>query len=224
MKLFIVIGFSVKYKGGRKMIGKMYRPLRISKKNRGYEFSHKYMSNLLGRDKGGIKEFIQTITLHAKENGGVQEEVILIEISNLLIPVVVNPQHYDRVSKKSVAHKNLPFKMVDEKKAGTLGRKMERPGISIELQSKEEHPFHGLKEPEWESPKEKWVLKTDMSSRGEKLTFEMPIYPTRSNEGADWLEVELSPIVWNGEEYMEIKTTSTTKVVIVSNTDIHYRV
>ena len=199
------------------MIGKMYRPLRIAKKNRGFQLSHKYMSNLVGRGKGGVNHFDQTIELKSSENGNEVNEQIRIEFSGLTIPVIVDGQQYEQVSSRQVVDKRLPFTIIDEKKKGSLGRKMERPGISIML-DEEEHPFAGLKEAEWDEENSKWILRSDMSSRGEELCFEIPIYPTKNNEGADWLKVEIKPVVMNGEEYMEIKTESTTQVVIHSNT------
>lgn len=215
----------------------MYRPLRIAKKNRGYQLFHKYMSNLLGRENGGIREFEQTIELKSIDNGNVVNESIRIEFTGLTIPVVVDKDAFEQVSAKQVVEKKSPFTIIDEKKIGSLGRKMERPGISIDLEGKEEHPFTEHKASEWvfldsnekneefigDTTKGKWVLRTDMSSRGEDLCFEMPIYPTRNNEGTDWLKVEIKPVVINGEEYMEIKTESLTQVVIVSNTKIIFR-
>jgi hypothetical protein len=219
------------------MMGKMYRPLRIAKKNRGYQFSHKYMSNLLGREKGGVRKFEQIIELKSIDNGNEVQESIRIEFSELTIPVLVDKERYEQVSGRQVAEKKSPFVFIVEKKMGSLGRKMERPGISIDLEDKNANPFVELKEPEWvffdsndsndesigDLTKGKWVLRTDMSSIGEELSFEMPIYPTRNNEGTDLLKIEIKPVVVNGEEYMEIKTDSRTQVIIISNTKITFR-
>lgn len=204
------------------MMGKMYRPLRIAKKNRGYQFLHKYMSNLLGRENGGIREFEQTVELKAMDaDNRLASECIRIEFSELTIPILVDGEQFEQVSTKQVSERKEPFQIVDEKKAGLLSRKMERPGISIDLQSEAENPFSEFKEAECDG--EKWTLRTDMSSRGEELSFEMPIYPNRSGEGTDWLKIELKPIVMNGDEYLEVKTESLTQVVIISNTKIVFR-
>lgn len=205
------------------MMGRMYRPLRISKRNRGYQFLHKYMSNLLGRENGGVQNFEQTVELKAIDSNGAIEESIRIEFNDLTIPVLVDGNQYESNSTKQVTEKKRPFEIIDEKKAGVLSRKMERPGISIDLASKSDNPFSDFKEAEQDEGKEKWLLRTDMSSRGEELFFEMPIYPNRIGEGTDWLKIEIKPVVMNGEEYLEVKTDSLTQVVIVSNSKIEFR-
>lgn len=222
------------------MMGKMYRPLRIKRKERGYQFSHKYMSNLLGREKGGVKEFDQTVKLKSTISGNEIHESIVIEFEGLTIPVLADGDKFEQVTGKQVAEKKAPFFEIDKKQSGLMVRKLERPGISLDVEGETEHGFAEFKKADWvffdeENEKEnneayvgdltkgKWVLRTDMSSRGEDLCFEMPIHPTGQNEGTDWLKVEIKPIVVDGEEYMEIKTESKTQVVITSNTKIMLR-
>lgn len=206
------------------MIGKMYRPLRIAKKNRGFKISHKYISNLLGRGNGGIKTFEQIVDLTLVDSDkDVFKESIRLEFKGLTVPIILDESKFQKVTTKQAEELKEPFVKMDEKRSGTLNRRMDRPGAMIELESENEHPFTEFKTSEWEEEKGKFVLKSDMSSSGGGLFYEMPIHPTGDDKGADWLKVVLKPIVINGEEFMEVTTESKTQVIIVSENKIIYK-
>lgn len=201
------------------MIGKMYRPLRITKRNRGFSFSHKYNSNLRGRGKGGEQTFEQVIQLTLVDSTKSSDlESILVEFENLSIPLLIDETVFEKTAKRKAKSKNSPFEIVNENKRLIQNRKLERPGIFAE--TTKDHPFKEHKEAEYDEEKGKWYLRLDMTSKGSSLSFEVPIHPTSEGEGIDWLIIELQPIVVNGEEYMELKATAKTQILVTSNTEI----
>jgi len=98
------------------MIGKMYRPIKISTidQKRGFELEHKYKSNF-----GGTVEFTQNIYLLFDADK--QQDVIKMELFHLPIPVLVSGQQFTQLDAQ---HSK------ENKEAVTITtfRKMERPG------------------------------------------------------------------------------------------------
>ena len=158
------------------MIGKFYRPLKISSapENRGYHFLHKYKSNFIG-----IYQFEMEISLKYRPKD--ETENIHISFQNLEIPVLV---------RNGI--------VLD---SGEIVSSTNRYGVTC---------LRHLYRPQNITTKE-------------SLKFEMLIKNLESDEGKDILEVEMMPIVWDGEEYLEIAVKSETPVVFHSNTQIIVR-
>ena len=192
------------------MIGKMYRPIKIKREKRGYSFSQKYTSNF-----GGVKHFSQNVFLSYQEK--THTEAIRVEISGIEIPIALSSEQFEKVTNKHSSEKKKGFALPMEKRP-IGGRRLERPGII--LTGEQVELFKGFKEAEKDG--EESVIKTELSSRGDDLCFEMPIFPNGEGRGTDWFKIVMQPVVINNVEYMKVETSSETQVEITSNTNIEY--
>lgn len=108
------------------MIGKMYRPVKISSLHtkRGFHFQQKFKSNFLG-----FYEFQQDVYLHYEVETGT--EVIRMEFSDLNVPLVLDEKMFKAVSKQEAVSNKKGRKVESLREIVRPGKKEAKDEDSI---------------------------------------------------------------------------------------------
>ncbi len=192
------------------MIGKMYRPLKISfmPGKRGYEFLHKFNSHF-----GGSYKFTQEIYLNY--NASKKTERVQINFVGLNIPVIVKqskfvqpPTIVETTVARTVNNAN-ESESPSEKRVKVLDYMIE----NYETEKLTEIPlrietFRKISRP------------TRISSKG-NLEFGFIITSTKEDEN-DVLIVEMEPKIIDGDEYMVLNVICKTPVNVSASKRVSY--